>query len=250
MAEIGALAGLGERYRVVRETGGPALLNYGLALAAEARRLYRGAAVDSEEVARLAARCRETASRLGALLEAARAAPEYAEAVAARQSGDATALIRCIPAVFADIELATGIEALYHPASVTVRGSRVHETDALAAELSRLRAEGIPATDPGDGPGTDDGLRAVVLYDDWGRLDSPVAVRLDAANLGHPTFRLAGSGEILVYAERVGATSAVVVLARSPEPDRWPDLGTDYADFLPSLQAALDRRGCPYRLVD
>jgi hypothetical protein len=250
LAEIGVLAGMAERYRLVRERGGPALLDRGLALAAEARRLYRSATGDANEVARLAARCGETAACFGTLLDAARAAPEYVAAVAARRHGDVAALVRLIPAVFADVEPATGVRTLYHPVATTARGSRVRETDGLAAELSRLCTEGIPAAEPGEGPGTDDALTAVILYDDWERVDSPVAVGLDAAALGRPIFRVADSTMLLVYAERAAAAGAAVVLARAPGADRWPDLGTEYADFATALRAALDRRGCPYRLAE
>ena len=250
VTEIGTLARLASRYRHARETGGAAALQDGLVLAAEARRLYRMAPLDVGAVDLLAARCRHLAERLRDLVNAARTTPTYREAAEAWSAGDAATLARLVPAVFTDLVKATPLRPLYRGIALTVRGNRLRSASEIAQELAQLRTTGIPADEEADGPGVDETLRAVALVDDWTRLEVPFAIRIEAAGASLPIFRVADSGELLVHTRCFGEGRRDVVLERSPPPDRWPDLGTDHADYLSELRAAMQRGGCPYVLID
>jgi hypothetical protein len=242
---IGILAAEVERYSGAESAGAAALRAEALDLAARARRLYREPLPEAAAVAALAEAGGEIAVRFRALLDAIRDAPEYHAALAAWRAGDGPNLARYIPAVFADVEQTFPPGPLYDPVSVLTRGSRPKPVAALAADITRLRTEGIAASPDGDGAGTDPALRAVVLHASWENLDTPVALRMDADALPCPVFRHVRSGEMLVYVERL-LGPWTVVLAAGPSPERWPDAGVDYVDFLSDLRAALDAAGCPY----
>lgn len=248
VAEIGILAGEAERYRSIRAGEGPALLNQSLALAATARNLYRHRPSDVGATTTLTVELRAIADRYRSLLQAARAAPAYRQAVAAWQAGDASTLRLAIPGVFADVELLPGTDPLYYPVAVT-RRSRLVPVSELADLIAALSGDGIPAGEPGSTPATDDALQAIVLYDSWSALDTPVALRLDGTTIALPLFRLGTSGELLIYTERLIASTRPL-LARSAARDRWPDMGTDYGEFRLALTKALTERLCAPTLLD
>jgi hypothetical protein len=245
---IGILAAELDRYHGAESAGAAALRAEALDLAARARRLYRESRPEAAAVAALAEAGGKIADRIRGRLDALRDAPEYHAALAAWRAGAASNLARYIPAVFADVELAPAPCPLYHPVSVFTRGSRPQRVATLAANIARLLAEGLVASPEGDGAGTDRALRAVVLYASWETLDTPIALRVDTAALPSPVFRHAGTGERLVYVERLRGPWTVV-LAAGPSPERWPDAGVEYVDFLSDIRAALDAAGCPYVLL-
>lgn len=243
VAEIGLLAGAAECYHAIRSGEGPALLNRGLTLAAAARDLYRQRPSDIAATASLTPALRQVADRYRSLLQMARGATAYRRAVAAWQAGDASGLRDAIPAVFADVDLTTTPPPwLYYPVAI-MRRNRMAPIQELADEITTLAVHGIPAGEPGNAPATDDALRAVVVYDTWPAIDTPVALRLDGTTIALPLFRVATSGELLIYAERILASSRIL-LAASPDADCWPDMGIDYEAFRTALAAALTQRGC------
>ena len=248
IAEIGRLAGEGDRYRLVRQRGAPALLDESLAIAREARRLYRRSPGDAEAVAAIVERLRFLAGRYTALVAAARTADDYVAAVAAWHTADGTTLARLVPEIFADVALADVGAFLYY--AVPVMGDRNRPLDPaeLAARVESLQREGLGTGEPGSGTASDEGLRAILLCASWSALDTPVALRMPATALPSPPFRLAGSEEVLVYCPRLAPPFELVLARTAPDQDRWPDVGIDYDEYRDALVRALAALGldCTY----
>ncbi len=245
IAEIGRLAGEGDRYVVVRSGGASTLLDESLALAGEARRLHRRRSDDPGAVASIVERLGAIAARYGTLLEKARTADDYLAAVAAWRAGDAPALARLIPAVFADVTRADVGGFLHYPVAIMGRENRPIDPATVAARVARLVAEGLEPAEPGSGTASDAALQAVLLYPCWSALDTPAALRLGAATLTLPLFRLGAADEILVYTGRLTGHFDVVLAATAPDQDRWPEVGVDYAQYRDALAAALAAAGHP-----
>jgi hypothetical protein len=250
IAEIGSLAGEGDRYRLVRSGGGPALLDESLALAREARRLYRRRPDDARAIASVAERLGVVAARYGTLIERARTTADYLAAVAAWHAGDAPALARLIPAVFADVAVTAVGGPLHHPVAIMGRENRPIDPATVAAHVSALAEEGLTPAEPGSGTASDAGLRAVLLYTSWATLDTPLALRLPPGRVGLPLFRVGAADEILVYTARVAGDLEVVLAAVAPDQDRWPEVGVDYAAYRDALAIALAAAGHPVTYLD
>jgi hypothetical protein len=244
-AEIGRLAGEGDRYRLVRLGGAPALLDESLALAREARRLHRRRPDDAAAIAAIAQRLGTVVSRYAALIQTACTTDEYVAAVAAWRAGDGLALARLIPAVFAEVGLAVVGDFLYHPIPVMGHGNRPIDPATVAARAVTESEDGLTPAEPGSGTASDEALRAILLYPVWSSVDSPVALRLRAGAVSVPFFRLRDANEILVYAPRLSTKFDIAVAATIPDQERWPEVGVDYVEYRDALAAALAAAGHP-----
>lgn len=243
VAEIGQLAGEGDRYRLVRLGGAPALLDESLALAREARQLYRRRQADGAAIAVIAERLRTVAARYGALIHEARSADAYVAAVAAWHAGDGAALTRLIPEIFAEVALAAVGSVLYHPVPVMGDRNRPIDPTAVAARLETLGREGLVPAEPGSGTASDEALRAVLLQAAWSALDTPVALRLETVAVAAPLFRLRDSDEVLVYTPRIEGDFEIVLATAAPDQDRWPEVGVEYGEYRDALARALAAAG-------
>jgi hypothetical protein len=239
IAEIGRLAGEGDRYRRVRLGGAPGLLDESLTLAREARRLHRRRPDDAAAIAGIAQRLGTVVSRYAALVQTACTTDEYVAAVAAWQAGDGPALARLIPAVFAEVGLATVGDFLYYPIPVMGHGNRPIDPATVAARAIAVSEEGLTPAEPGSGTASDDALRAILLYPAWSAVDTPVALRLPASAVPLPFFRLRDAHEILIYAPRLSTEFDIAVAATTPDQERWPEVGVEYVEYRDALAAAL-----------
>jgi hypothetical protein len=245
IAEIGRLAGEGDRYRLVRLGDGPALLDESLALAREARRLHRRQPDDAAALAAIAQRLGTVVTRYAALIQTACTTDEYVAAVAAWQAGDGPALARLIPAVFAEVGLAQTGDFLYYPIAVMGHGNRPIDPATVAAHAIAVSEEGLTPAEPGSGTASDEALRAILLYPAWSSVDTPLALRLTAGAVALPFFQLRAAHEILVYAPRLSARFDIAVAATMPDQERWPEVGVDYVEYRDALAAALAAAGRP-----
>jgi hypothetical protein len=210
IADTGALVVRIQRYRRGLDAEGAALLAGALALGDAARRLHRRGRLAAAEVEHLLAEARGLAGRMRGLLAAVQAAPEYAAAVAAHAAGDQTTLARLLPAIFAGLDRATRAIPLYAPVAWRRRG-RPRPAAEVAGEVVRLRDEGLEAEGDDLSPGADPALPAVVLRAEAPE-DEPVLLRFAPGAVALPVFRLADTGERLVYTPRLRAAFTVVRL--------------------------------------
>ena len=168
-----------------------------------------------------------------------RASPAHRTAVAALATGDDAALRAALPALFADVEDVAPPPALFHPVAWQRRG-RPLPADAIAGELLRLRAEGLPGDDDVAAPGVDAGLPGVVMSA-APPLGAPVYVVLREAARPPWALRLVATGDFVVPGARL-VTPFAVGLA-SPDDEELDEWTLDPAAYRDALVAAITAHG-------
>jgi len=239
VADVGALLVRARKYRRRDGIETAPLLAEALALGDRARGLHRHGALDAAAARRLLGEAHALAARVHAVISAAHAAPAYRAAVAAFAAGDRAALAAAVPAVFADLEAVPTPPALFYPLAWQRRG-RPRRVADVVADVARCRDAGIDAEGDDVVAGTDPDLPAVVLAGDVAG-DEPVTLRFGAGTVGEPVYRIADTGEFLVYVPRLRAPFTVV-LRRTLEAE--DDEGAaDFPAWRAALAAALTTAG-------
>jgi hypothetical protein len=243
IADTGALLVRAQKYRRGAGPEGAALLREALALGDAARRLHRQEALDAAAARRLLAEAHALAARVRTLLAAIREAPAYRTAVAAHAAGDQARLAGALPAIFAGLEAVARPPDLFSPLAWLRRG-RPRAVADIVAEVTQACAEGLAAEGDDLSPGADAELPAVTLAGER-PADEPLALRLPAATLKAPVYRLADTGEYLVYIPRLRAPLAVLLSTelRIDEQLRVESAPSDYERYRADLRAALVAAG-------
>jgi hypothetical protein len=238
IADAGALVVRVQKYGRGAGPEGQALFREAMALGDRVRRLHRRGRLEAPAARSLLAEADALAGRLRSLLAAIRRAPDYAAALAAHAAGDHDALRRLLPQIFAGLEAADPPPRLYAPIAWR-RGSRARGTEEVAAEVVRLRDEGIAAEGDDLSPGADAGLTAVAL-EAAPPADEPILACFEAAALRLPLCRLVETGLYLAYVPRLRAPLRVILSETAPEDESLP---ADFARYREDLRAALHARG-------
>jgi hypothetical protein len=238
IADTGALLVRLQRYARAGRPDAIALGREAMALGDEARRLHRRAQFDDAAAAALLHEARALAARLRRVLAEVRTTPEYRAAVVAHGAGDQRTLARVAPAVFAGLELAA-TPVLFAPVGWVRRG-RVRPVADVVGDILHARNDGLTAEGDDLSAGADDALPAVAFAAEV-LADEPVLLRVGTASL--PTvFRLADTGEHLVYARRLPLPDLTVALAArlaEDEQRRVEVRPADWARWREALAAAL-----------
>jgi len=251
IADTGALLVRVQKYRRGAGPEGAVLAREALALGDAARRLHHRDALDQAGAAELLGRVRALTERLRALAAAARAAPEYLEAVAAERAGDRAALERTLPAIFAGLVPAAPHD-LFAPLAWLRRG-RFRPVAEVVAEIERLRDEGLGADGDDLSPGSDPELPAVGLLP-APPPDEPIVLRFPLATLGAPVHRLVETDDHLVHVARLRAPFLVRIVAAfespeqlrvEPDADAWARWRTALADALGACGVAVETASEP-----
>jgi len=181
------------------------------------------------------------AARVQGLLSAVRAAAEYRAAVAAYATGDVAALAAALPAIFAGLEPVPRAPDLFYPLAWRRRGEP-RPVAEIVAEVKRCRDEGVVAEGDDLAPGADPELPAVLLLG-AAPPDEPVMLRFPSGACGEPVYRLADTGEFLVYAPRLRAPFTVL-LRPTFETEDDEDTGA-YPAWRAALAVALGAANVP-----
>jgi len=241
IADVGALLVRARKYRRGQTGKGATLLDEALALGDRARRLHRHEALDPAAARVLLTAAAALAARVRGLLSAVRAAPEYRAAVAAHAAGDAAALAAALPVIFVGLEPAPRPPDLFYPLAWQRRGEP-RPVAEVVADVQHYRDEGIAAEGDDVAPGTDPELPAVLLLGE-APPDEPVMLRFQSGAFGQPAYRLADTGEFLVYAPRLRAPFTVLL---RPTLDTEDDEGAGaYPAWHAALAAALATANVP-----
>jgi len=240
VADLGALLVRAERYRWGAGPAGAALAREALLLGDEARALHRRGSLDAAAAETLLARTRALGGRIERLLADVRTAPEYVAAVAAVAAQDRAAVLRLLPAVFADLAPVSTPAALYQAVAWRRRG-RPRPVPDLVAEVLRARDAGLAPEGDDLSRGADAMLPAVALVD-APPPDEPLVLRLDPAHVGTRILRLGDTGEYLVHAPALRALAGAHV-AEALAADELEASPLDYARFREELVAALGQAG-------
>lgn len=212
------------------------LLAEAMRLGDEARAGHHRQALDGPTAIGLRRAVTALHARIASALGAIRQGADYRDAVAAQAAGDASAMRRLLPAVFEGLEPVEGpVDG--HLAVTWIRRNRPRPAAELAAEVARLRREGVTAEGSTDAPGVDPMLPAVVLAA-APPPGEPLLLRFPAERLPHPVFRVAPSGELLVHTTVLRAPFGVVV-PRVLDLDEVGEIDLDWEPYRTALVAAL-----------
>jgi hypothetical protein len=242
VADAGALLLRAERYRLGT---GPAIAALSRAVrdvGDEARALHRRGRLDADAAQALLAHARGLVGRIEALLARIRDAPEYVDAVAAHRAGNREALLRLLPAVFADLEAAPVPPRLFQALDWRRRG-RPRPVADLVAEVLRARDRGLAAEGDDLSRGADALLPAVVLVN-APPADEPIALCVDTARVGPRVLRVADTGEYLVHGPPLLALAGVHLAAALSE-DELEANPADYGRLREELARGLRDAGVP-----
>jgi hypothetical protein len=242
IADLGALVVRVQKYRRGAGAEGAGLFRAAMDLGDAARRLHRHERLDVPAARRLLDDARELRERLLALVADIRASAEYRAAVAAHAAGEPSALAAALPAVFAGLEAVSAPSSLFQAVPWRRRG-RLRPVADLAADVLRLRDDGLPAEGDDLSPGADRDLPAVVL-EELPPSDEPVAVRVAPAVLDVPVHRLTATGDYLVHTPRLRVPFAVR-LAPALAADEAESVTVDYPAYRDALAARLRDAGIP-----
>lgn len=234
IAEVGRLLVQLQKYR---EGAGAhlALRTAAATLGDRARRLHRARVLDAEAGA-LAEEARALRTRAAAALDDLRAATSYRAAVDAHAHTDSAALARLLPTIFDGLDVVPSPPDLYL-AVPWLRRNRPRPPADVAADVARLRRDGIEAEGDAFAPGLDTALPAVPLLDVEPEAD-PVVLRFRGDELPPAVFQVVDSGQYLVHVPRL-ATAFAVLVPLELDPEELGEIVFDHAAYRTQLLAAL-----------
>jgi len=243
IADVGLLLVRLEKYRAGTGPEALALRRRALDLGDQARRLHHRAGLDAAPAQVLLDDVRTLLGALHGALAAVRDTPAYRAAVAAHSAGEAAALVGLLPEIFDGLEPFVATDDLFHAVPWRRRG-RPRPPAELAAEVARLRADGLAPDGDDLAPGVDPALPAVVL-DQEAPDDEVVVLRIPRAAIPAAAFRRVEGGEVLVYCARLRAP-VVVRLRAELDADALEEAGgLDYPPYRAAVRAALTSAGIP-----
>jgi len=217
LADTGALLVRIQKYRHGAAPEATLLARRALALGDMARRLHRRDALDAVASTRLLGEARALTDALRAVLADIQRAPAYRAAVAAHASGDAPALVRLLPEIFAGLEPEPAGADVFLPVTWLRRG-RLRAPADVAAEIVQARVDGVSGDGDDVSPGADAALPAVTVAAS-APAGEPVVLRVPGGVGIAPLFRLRDSGELLVHVARLCLPNAVARVAERLELD-------------------------------
>ena len=174
-------------------------------------------------------------------LAGVRASPAHRAAVAALAAHDDAALGTALTALFAGVEAVAPPPVVFHPVGWQRRGRPLPAKD-VAAELVRLRAEGLVGDDDVAAPGVDPGLPGIVVTA-APPLGAPVYLVLRDAARPAWALRLVATGDYVVPGALLVAPFAVGLA--SPDDEDLDEWTLDPAAYRDALAAAITARGLP-----
>jgi hypothetical protein len=249
--EFGVCYARARRYRAIAELCEERYLARVLTLGSDLRRELRvadaaGARGSSvEDAATAVAELRALVASCADAIATVHASDSYRAATRAWADQRWDDVASLAAGLFDGVEPCTAPPMLYHAIDVTPRrrgGEHFLPAAAVAERIAALARAGVAAADPVPDLGCDDAIRAVFLEDDPDAAPSPIALEVDAATIGLPTFRLGGAGEVLVYAPSVRATTRVRCAADVTD-EWWAVRPHAYTAYVDALEGELAARG-------
>jgi len=253
MAELGTLYTTARGFTPLVAAAETEMLPRIAALGAQLRRWVRGRALDAAAIDAASLEVLQLRADWHARLEAVRASAEYAAARAAVAADRQDELAVAIPRLLAGLRAVAPVPPLFVPVSVSTGrrrpGTSPFLSPAEAAErISGLVREGIAASGAGAAAWEQD-LPSVSCADDPSALETPVAVRVDAAALRATVFAVDGSPLYRVFTPRPLAAGPVW-LAADPSDAWWEAYEVSYDVFRTTLGRELTARGVPVGQTD
>jgi hypothetical protein len=223
------------------------------ALGARLRRLVRTGQLGDAAIERTATEILALATLWRGELEGVRGSPVYQQAVRALAGARQAELAEVIPQVFAGLRVVRPAPSLYFPVSPTSGRRRPGSSPFLspadcADKILQLIADGV-GPDPEAADWWERELPSLACADAPAGLETPIALRLAAADVRVTVFVETEAAALRVFAARLQAPLSIV-LAREATDEWWEAYQDSYRVFRDTLQQELAARGQLASVVD
>ena len=255
LGDLSTLYVAARQFTAIRERAETELLVGINMLASKLRRLLRAAELTDDAIALVSREILATAAHWHLQLEGVHTSATYQRTLAALAADDQTQLAALVPDIFAGLSVVHPSPSLYFPvspASARRRGTSPGGTGSTgtrpflsprecAEKIQQLVVQGIlPET--GGSEWWERELAAIVGTDTPAALETPLALRLDAATVRVAVFGSPEEPSLRVFTPCLRAPFSIVV-ARSAPDEWWAAYEESYAAFRDALQRELATRG-------
>jgi hypothetical protein len=252
-AELGTLYAVARSFRALQARAEADLLPRVAGLGSRLRGQLRKAQLTDDEVDAAAREVLSIRTTWQAALEQVRASADYQQALAALAADRQADLAELIPKVFADLRLVRPAPSLYFAVSPSSHRRRSGASPFLSAPECADRILGIleEGYQP-EGGGTewwDCELPSISCTDIAAAVDTPIALRLAAADVRVAVFAAGDEPTYRIFTSQLRAPMAIVLAAEATD-EWWEAYEDSYRDFRDALQHELKTRGHAAAVLD
>ena len=252
LGELGALYVAAQGFALLRPEAEAELLPRTEEIGARLRAHLRRSGLDPTTVDSAARDIAALRDRWQKKLADLRASATYQQALAAWKAGDPHKLVDLLPQVIADLAPVMAPPPLFFGVSAAPGRRRPGTSPfltpaACAQKIAAYRDTGV-TTDARGSDWWDTELSYLDLVDDPEALESPIALRFDAAQLGAPVFAAASDPGFRVYSPVLRAPFSVV-LQEEADDEWWQAYDESFAEFREALATELRALGIRAEVV-
>jgi len=253
LGELGTLYTVARSFAALQARAEAELLPRTTALSRKLRTLLRTAQLTADEIDAAAQEILALRAQWLRELGQLRASAVYQKALAAMAHDEQTTLARLLPLIFAGLSLATPAPDLFFPVSASSSRRRPGSSPFVSAPdcastIRRALDEGL-VPDAAGAEWWERELPSLGCTATPAALDTPVSLRLAAADVAVAVFRVADDPSYRVFTPRLRAPFAVVLAIEATD-EWWNAYADSYHVFRNALQQELAARGLTVSLVD
>jgi len=253
LTELGALYAAAKTFTSLQPRADAELLPRLIALGSSLRSRLRNAQLTQDDIDAVARDIVVLRSTWRGELDHVHASATYQQARTALAHDRQDELARLIPRIFAGLALVRPAPALFFPVSPAAGRRRPGSSPFLspvecADHIVELLSGGL-APEEDRAEWWDDELPSLGCADGMAASDTPIALRLAAADVRVAVFAAAGEPGFRVFTPRLRAPLSVVLAAAATD-EWWEAYDDSYRSFRDALQHALAVRGHAAVIVD
>jgi hypothetical protein len=246
VAELGSLYTVARSFTALRQRAETVLLPRVASLGAQLRHRVRHLRLSDDELDIAAREIVALGSEWRCELERVHASPVYQQALQAFAQERQDELRELLPRIFADMHVVSPAPSLYFPISPSSGRQRAGSSHFLSAEqcadkLSHTLAAGL-TPDEGGAEWWERELPFIGCADTAAALESPIALRLAAADVHVAVFAGVDGPTYRIFTARLRASMSIVLAAEAND-EWWEAYEESYRDFRGALQRELGARG-------
>jgi hypothetical protein len=246
LTELGALYAAAKTFTTLQPRAEAELLPRLITLGSSLRSRLRNAQLTQEEIDAVAHDIIALRSTWRVELEQLQASATYQQARAALAQDRQIELARLIPQVFAEVELVRQPPSLFFPVSPSAGRRRPGSSPFLgpvecADRIVQILAEGL-TPEEGSEEWWERELPHLSCAGSMEALDTPIALRLAAADVRVAVFAASGAPSFRIFTLRLRAPLSVVLAAEATD-EWWEAYDDSYRSFRTALQQELTARG-------
>jgi hypothetical protein len=246
LAELSTLYTVAKGFTVLAARAEHELLTRIRALGSALRSRLRTGQLTEEEIGTTATEIMALGSQWRWELEQVRASTVYQRALSACAADEQAELALVIPQVLAGLRVVHPTPSLYFPVSVSRHRRRPGASPFLSAaecadSIAHLLSDGI-TPEPAGTDWWERELTGTSCADTPAALDTPIALRLDAAAVRVTVFAAADEPSLRIFTPRLHAPMSIT-LATAASDEWWEAYEESYGVFRDALRKALEERG-------